>query len=145
LSKKRSNYNTKQSQAVLDFLEINKSKPLTAVQIAEHFNNKENSVGRTTVYRQLDRLVKDGYVRKYTIQNRNATCFQFIPEEQRTDTYNMKCECCDRIFNFHCNALSESFNHILEEHNFKINDFKTIFYGKCTDCIKKSITQKDNQ
>jgi Fur family ferric uptake transcriptional regulator len=36
----------------------------------------------------------------------------------------------------HCEELNEIGEHLLKEHNFKLNSMRTVFYGMCDECIK---------
>jgi Fur family ferric uptake transcriptional regulator len=136
MSNRPANYNTKQSEAVLSFLEGNQNAELTAAQIAKYFETSEVPVGRTTVYRQLEKLAREGSVRKYLVDGMLGACFQFVPERERNqDIYHMKCNNCGKVINVQCGLLENVSQHILASHHFQIDDSKTVFYGKCDTCL----------
>ena len=58
-------YNTKQSAELLSFLKENGNRHMTADEVYAEMRQKGSTVGRTTVYRHLDRLYADGVIRKY--------------------------------------------------------------------------------
>ena len=59
-------YKTKQSEIVLEYLKENSDSHLTANEIAMALSGK--NVGKTTVYRHLEKLCRDGAVRKYILE-----------------------------------------------------------------------------
>ena len=74
-------YETKQSKLVYDFLEKNSEKHFSAEDV--YFAIKENggNIGRTTVYRQLDRLVDENKARKFFSGDKDSCCYQFEGEK----------------------------------------------------------------
>jgi Fur family ferric uptake transcriptional regulator len=111
---------------------------VTAAQIADYLNNKQFSVSRPTVYRQLKKLEKEGKIRKYLFDGTSVSSFQYYaPDEYRQDFYHLKCEICDGIFNLKCDEVDHVSRHIYESHAFQVNDSKTVFYGKCKMCLQE--------
>ena len=70
-------YNTKQSKMVFDILLENKDRHLTADEIFESLKGKGESVGKTTVYRHLEKLCASGEVRKFTGGDGDSACYQY--------------------------------------------------------------------
>ena len=137
MGKRTSTYTTKQSKSVLEYLEMQRTTHLTAAQIIEHFEKDEMPIGRATVYRQLEKLTAEGKVRKYMIYGTIGTCFQFIPESEREQKcYHLKCDHCGRITNLHCDTCNFISRHFAEDHEFQIDDERTVFYGKCKACLQ---------
>ena len=91
-----------------------------------------------TVYRQLEKLVKNSSVVKYTIDNTSSACFEYVGEDNQSkqSTYHLKCEHCGKIIHLSCNEIEEFENHISSHHNFKVDPAKTVFYGLCENCAK---------
>jgi Fur family ferric uptake transcriptional regulator len=137
LHRRPANYSTKQSGAILRFLVSHMDSPITAAQIFEHFGQEPVPIGRTTVYRQLEKLVQNGKVRKYTFDGISGACYQFVARnESGREHYHLKCEHCGHIVNLKCSEMDEALGHIWESHEFQINDTKTVFYGKCKACMQ---------
>jgi len=133
--KRPRNYVTKQGEAVLAYLESVKDMFVTAAQIADHLHKEQVSISRPTVYRQLEKLVKDGKVRRYLFGDTSVSSYQYIDrDEYNSDFYHMKCEVCDKIFDLKCDEVDHVSRHIYESHAFQVNDSKTVFYGKCKTC-----------
>ena len=134
--KRPSNYHTKQREAVLDYIVSLGNTHVTAAQIVRHFENENVSVGRTTVYRNIDRLVQDGKLRKYSVDGIAGTCYQYIVDsEEQQKQLLLKCEDCGELIHLDCDELDEIHQHIYQDHTFKVNTAKTVFYGKCEACV----------
>ncbi|MDR3075825.1 MAG: transcriptional repressor [Synergistaceae bacterium] len=132
-------YNTKQSKAILDYIASLDGRHITTKQIVEHFENTEFSVGLTTIYRHLDKLVASGAVRKYVTDGVSGACYQYAADGGNcSGHFHLKCECCGALTHLQCEKLDEIPKHIFDEHSFKINENKSVFYGKCAVCLKKS-------
>ena len=131
-------YNTKHGKAILAYLAMKKDMFVTAAQIAEHLWEEQTAVSRPTVYRQLEKLVSEGKVRKFLFSGTSGSCFQYIdPDEYERDCYHLKCEICNEIFDMKCGEVDGVSQHILESHAFQVNGNKTVFYGKCKTCLRE--------
>ena len=132
-------YITRQSEAVLEYLISLGSNYATVARISKHFKECRTHIGRATIYRQLNKFVRNGIVRKFTFDDVAGVCYQFVPETEReSEQQHLKCESCGEVTELCCNSLVALSKHISENHNFKINDSKTIFYGKCKTCLKNT-------
>jgi Fur family ferric uptake transcriptional regulator len=140
VGKRPENYSTKQREAVLEYLRLMKDSHVTAAGIAAHFAHAEagERVGRTTVYRQLERLEREGLIRKYA-GDANIACYQYTggDEHSAREHYHLKCESCGGLFHLQCQTLERIAEHILREHNFRVDSRKTVYYGICGDCAAK--------
>ena len=135
MSRRPEKYNTKQGEAVLAYLAARRGAHVTATQIVEHFQSDGEAVGRTTIYRQLERLIREGKARKHAFEGISSACYQFVEKPQsEQDFYHLKCESCGGIFPLHCDAVDHVSKHIYETHAFQVNDSKTVFYGTCELC-----------
>ena len=132
------NYNTKQGEAILAYLISVKGIFVTAAQIAEQLNNDNVAISRPTVYRQLEKLIKDGRVQKYSFDGAYFSHFQYVDsDEMSKDLYHLKCEICDGVYELQCDEVDSISRHIYENHAFQVNDRKIVFYGKCELCLQK--------
>ena len=109
---------------------------MTAGELAEHFHQTGESVGLTTVYRHLEKLVAENKVEKYHIDGMKSACFCAVDESigEDEDNLTMKCQSCGDIVHFSCPDLSHLYAHFAEEHRISIDPRKTLFYGKCDKC-----------
>ena len=134
---KGTGYKTKQRQAILDYLMENKDKHVTAASISEHLEKEGARVGTTTIYRHLDKLLEQGLVRKYMIDGTTSSCFQYADQQGKCkEHFHLKCGKCGKLIHMNCSHFEELYEHILEDHGFEIDFFRTVFYGICRDCKK---------
>ncbi|MDR2537861.1 MAG: transcriptional repressor [Treponema sp.] len=133
------NYKTRQSQRVLDYMASLGDRHVTVSQIAQHFIHEGAAIGQTTIYRQLEKLVSLGSIRKYTHGEGDGACYQYVANSACVEHFHLKCEDCGELIHLDCELLDEIKRHLLTEHEFQINALKTVFYGKCGKCRQKEL------
>lgn len=132
-------YKTRQRKAVLDYIRSLKGGHATAAQIVAWFENGAFPIGRTTVYRHLEKLVEDGQVRKYVFDGVSGACFQYIEEpEGAEEHFHLKCEKCGAVVHLEEDALPGVAEYFHEKYRFEIHIAKIVFYGVCDACQRKS-------
>lgn len=132
-------YKTKQRELILKYLIENKDRHVIADDIAEHLRYQGNSVGKSTVYRYLDKLVNDGTVKKYYADDGKSACYQYAEDNNCHHHYHFKCTGCGNLFHVECSHLNEMAEHIFADHKFKIDLCKTTIYGKCEKCSNAEV------
>lgn len=131
-------YTTRQSKEILECLKNNKGRHLTADDVYSILSSNGVSVGRTTVYRHIEKLYSDGIIRRFTIGDSTSTCYQFADDSAECHNhYHLKCTECGALLHAECEFLNELSEHIFKEHSFKINGERTVLYGICEACRKK--------
>ena len=139
----KSAYKTKQQELLFSYLREMQGRHFTAEDVRAHFEQKEISIGIATIYRQLEKLVSEGKIQKYFIDEHSAACFEYAGEECRSEPgeehFHLKCESCGRLIHLECEELSCLSEHLQKEHDFQLNPFRTVFYGICADCRKKGV------
>ena len=125
-------YTTKQQKAVLDCLSERADEPVSAAAIADALRERGARIGIATVYRQLEKLERQGSVHKVTTDE--GAYYQFCTHGCASDCCLFKCERCGRIVHLDCHQLSPLYEHLEREHGFSINPRKTMFYGLCREC-----------
>lgn len=130
-----SGYNTKHREKLLGFLEATGGKHVTVQEISAYLTNEGTPMGTATIYRQLDRLVEKGIVRKYILDGKSGACYQYIGiEEACHEHFHLKCVSCSRLIHVTCDFLSDISRHVSEEHGFSVDSSQTVFYGICSQC-----------
>ena len=130
-------YHTKQQQSILEIMEKMEEKYVTAGEVLQALKEEGAQVGLTTVYRRLDRLVKEGLVQKIVLDGNSGACYQYVGGKEETSHFLLKCEDCGEIQDMDCGHMSELYSHVLEEHHFNVNPHRTMFYGICEKCLQK--------
>ncbi len=127
----KNDYNTKQKSAMLDFLKKNSACHITAADIVNALRENGTKIGTATVYRHLDRLVTDGFVKKYITDS--GACYQYSGE-CHGNHFHLKCTGCGTLFHVDCDFLESLAPHILEHHKFTVDNTRTVMYGTCEKC-----------
>lgn len=131
---KVSKYTTKQAEIILNFF---KEKPLnhyTADDIC--FALREKGISRATVYRRLEQFVENGEIRKYILGKGKSACYQ-ICNDCGDNCYHFVCSECNTVLHVKCEMLNGIKNHFDTDHQFVIDNAKTVFYGICKECRKE--------
>ena len=137
--KRTTNYKTKQREAILDYIASLNGTHATAAQIVEHFTNEDAPIGRTTVYRYLDKLTEIGKVRRYITDGISGACYQHIDNSNKCHSHlHLKCEECGELLHLECDILNELQLYIFDKHTFEVNALKTVLYGKCGNCLRNA-------
>ena len=131
-------YETKQSRLVIEFLKSNNQKHFSAEDVYFSLVSSGEKIGRTTVYRQLDKLCENGKVRKFITGENDACCYQYN-DEHCHNHYHLKCSACGTLIHTECNFLDKLSAHIFSDHQFTIDGSKTVLYGICKTCAKESL------
>ncbi len=132
-----SDYKTKQKEKILNFLKENSHRHVTASDIISYLCSGEDSVGSATVYRYLEKLVNTDVVRKFYLDEKTGACYQFIDEnEQCHEHFHLKCVGCGKLYHIDCEYMKSLSEHVFEHHGFKVDNSKTVLYGKCDKCEK---------
>ena len=136
--KRPEHYKTKQKEMILSYIESIEGEHVTVNHIASYFKLQNIPIGTTTIYRYLERLTKEGLVKKYVIDGMNGAQFEFMDRERETHSqYHFKCESCGELFHGECDFFEKFKEHMGESHHFELDASKTVFYGKCESCTLK--------
>ena len=131
-------YRTRQKERIMDCLILNKNRHITADEILDELKKEDAKVGKTTVYRYLDKLVSQGTVRKYFIEEGKGACYQYMEENLPcAEHYHLKCLECGKLIHLECDYLGDMDSHIRDRHGFYVDHCKTVLYGHCGNCAGK--------
>jgi len=130
------NYNTKQYEAILNYIISLNGAHVTPAQIVDHFESRDIHIGRATIYRHLEKLTESGVIRRYTTDGVSGACYQHINNtENCPEHFHLKCDGCGELLHLECEKISEINRHIFDKHNFQVDTLKMVFYGKCRHCL----------
>ncbi len=138
----KAKYRTRQQELLLSYLRETKGRHFTAEDVRAHFEKTSSAIGTATVYRHLEKLVADGMVTKYVIDEHSAACFEYVGDschEEEEEHFHLKCEVCGALIHLECEELACISAHLKKDHGFTLNPFRTVFYGTCEKCQQKSL------
>ena len=133
----KSQYRTKQMAEILSYLQSMQGSHVTVHDIHAYFKSKNISVGTTTIYRHLDRMVAEGIVAKYVVDEKSSACFEYLGDKSHchpTVCFHCKCEKCGKLIHLHCKELEAVYLHLLNDHEFQVDAPRSVIYGLCEDC-----------
>ena len=132
-------YKTKQRDELLAFLKT-VNRHVTAAEILKYLKSVGRPMGMATIYRHLEKMVGEGIVNKYMIDNNSPACFEYIGGEHHSGEvcFHYKCEVCGKLVHLHCEEFKELEKHLLEHHSFVLDPMRTVFYGICKECGDKN-------
>ncbi len=133
----KAKYKTKQREELLDYLKSLKDSHITAGDLCEHFRSCPASIGKATVYRQLEQLVDEGIVYKYVVDSASPACYEYVPESAHQShgiCFHCKCEKCGRLYHMHSTELEQIRAELERTQHFCIDPRRTVFYGICGNC-----------
>lgn len=137
----RGKYRSKYYEQILEYLKSSPGHHFNVSEIHKDLAERGSPIGVTTIYRQLDRMVEAGIVNKYVIDSSSPSCYEYAGREKSEEKdafYHCRCEICGSLIHLRCEELEGLQNHILEEHHFRIDPLRTVFYGICDDCMNGS-------
>ena len=133
----KSQYRTKQMAEILSYLQSMQGSHVTVHDIHAYFKSKNISVGTTTIYRHLDRMVEEGIDAKYVVDEKSSACFEYLGDKSHchpTVCFHCKCEKCGKLIHLHCKELEAVYLHLLNDHGFQVDAPRSVIYGLCEDC-----------
>lgn len=133
-------YKTKQRALIIAYMKNCPLPHVTAGDIVAHLRGAGEAVGAATVYRQLEKMVEAGIVRKYIMEN--CACYQYVGSgEHCHEHFHLKCLSCGQLLHVNCSLLSSLAPHILEHHGFEVDNSRTVMYGLCRECREKGAAE----
>ena len=143
--REKKEYQTRQKQLILTMLQGKQNEHVNAEQILSHLREIGESVGLTTVYRNLDKLVQDGVIIKYVGLEGSSASYQYIGDAAaHRNHYHLVCLQCGQLVHLNCNVIDEFAAHIQNDHHFQLDSMKTVFYGYCENCSDCAKTCRQN-
>lgn len=128
---------THQKALILDVLRSGPSH-ITADELIDILKASGQKVGRATVYRYLKELEESGRMKKYSLGEKNSSCYQYIESDSGcSEHYHLMCENCGRLEHIESNIIKDFADRARQSFGFEIDEGKTVFYGLCRNCHRK--------
>ena len=125
--------NTIQCSVILK--KINELKAhVTADELYEAIVAEYPSISRATVYRNLNKLVEMGKIRKVSVPD-GADRFDYLC----CDHYHVKCRLCGQLFDVEMDYIADLKQRIKDAHGFEFFGHNIIFDGICPACRRTKI------
>jgi len=131
---------TKSREAILDILN-NTGKHLNVEQIHKEALKISSNVGLSTIYRNLELLVRIGLVWKFDVGDNKAR-YEIAECQNEGHHHHLICKKCNSIIDYSDSIDNEKDfigkrkKHLSSKYNFKIENHCIDFFGVCSKCRK---------
>lgn len=105
---------------------------VSADEVYEFIKKEHPSVGKGTVYRNLNILADHGEIKKIEIPNRSDR-FDFTT----ADHYHVLCVDCDQLSDVELKDMSNLIDSIHNSNGIQFIGYDILFKGICPECQKK--------
>ena len=135
----KKSYKTRQQDLLLSFFKTMQHRHFTAEDVRAYFLERGIPIGIATIYRQIEKFVAAGTVQKYFLGEQNAACFEYSGDDchKEVSHFHLKCEKCGKLIHLECHDLEKLSSHLMAEHGFALDAFRTVFYGLCQSCSRQ--------
>lgn len=128
----RDSYKTKQRELILRNIKSYKNE-FTIKELFTKLNEKNQTIGLTTVYRTVNSLVKKRFLAK-NIGSDGALRYRILEKCEHVGHCLLKCESCGELTHADCNELDELSKHFKTKHHFEIDQKDITIHGICGKC-----------
>ncbi|MEA4811759.1 MAG: transcriptional repressor [Anaerolineaceae bacterium] len=128
---------TKQRQMILSALQ-DSPRPLSAPEILEALHKKGETCWLSTIYRNLETMVKTGLVSKSVLIEKNQIYFDLVRVEHN---HYAVCSQCHTFLPIE-DCPMEPFIQALKKKNFHVNSHSLEVFGLCEACYRQSEENK---
>lgn len=104
----------------------------TAEQVYKTARRNCPKISLATVYRNLDRLVEEGLVDKFSVPD-EPDHYDPITSEH----YHVHCECCNRIYDVEARITNKLSNLIRKQTGVETRSIRLLAEGICRKCVHK--------
>ncbi len=126
-------YQTEQRKELLRFLKEHKEEQFSIEAVVAHVP----TLGKSTVYRLMARLLEEGKVRKRASGKGRTILYQYIDHDHCDSHLHLQCMECGKTIHLPEEFSQRVESDILSTHGFKVNGTETLFFGECEDCSEK--------
>ena len=104
----KKSYSTKHRDELLEYMK-NTEGHITAGDICMHMRSCGVNIGTATVYRHLEKMVDEGIVNKYIVDEGSSACYEYVSgcDHKASSCYHLKCEKCGKLIHLGCEEISE--------------------------------------
>lgn len=133
--------NTKQKQLILSILK-NSQKPMSINEIYQAANEFVPNIAKSTIYRNIDALIKQDLVDKYYLSD--SELFYKIKNDTHEHKHYVICDQCKRMFDLPVCPIHDIQTNMLKE-GFTITDHYIQISGICKECQCKKSPEHNTQ
>ena len=135
-------YNTEKRSAIKNFLSKKKECAFSIEEICSEI--LMDGRGKSTVYRIISEMVKDGSVRKISDPTSRRVTYQHLDGVHCSEHLHLKCNECGRLIHLDEETTHELEERLISKNRFVLDDGAMLF-GKCEGCVAKQSLQNSSK
>lgn len=124
---------TTQRRTVLEVLQKNEGKHLTAEEIYEIVRKQCPEIGLATVYRTIQLLNELKLIDRLNLDD-GYTRYEIGKFNKEHHHHHLICEQCGRVIEVEDDLMESIEIRFQEKYGFSVTDHKVKFYGVCNNC-----------
>jgi len=105
---------------------------LTSLQVYDQIRDRLPALNQSTVYRALDRLVKQGRV-SVSDMGTGSAVYELLQSEPH---HHLVCQRCGSVQTIGNELVGKFFLEVSDRFDFKLTTNHLVLFGKCADCKK---------
>ncbi len=134
----KNDYKTKPRNAIIGYLRAHADTRFTARDIYSAMHSEGEEADRSTIYRNLERLCKEGLLVKYKETDVNATCYQYTEGHGSClEHMHAQCAVCGRIFHLDNSLFDEAAQRMQKEYGVLLDYGRSVIICRCRECSEK--------
>ena len=127
-------YNTEQKKLLLDFLEKNHDSSYTIEEITNELKARGATVGKSTVYRLMTRLVEEKRVKRQLSDGSRKAIYRITLDAHCHNHLHLQCIKCGKVLHLDEEVSDKLLDTVKQINNFSVSEEDTVLMGKCADC-----------
>ncbi len=127
-------YKTEQKKLLLEFLQENQDSSYTIDEITDALKKRGASVGKSTVYRLMTKLVEEKRVRRQLSDSSRKAIYRIVIDEHCHNHLHLQCIGCGKVLHLDEKTSDELLCAVKTLNNFSVSEEDTVLMGKCSSC-----------
>ena len=127
-------YNTEQKKLLLEFLEENHDSAYTIEEITNALKARGASVGKSTVYRLMTRLVEEKRVKRQINDGSRKAIYRITLDSHCHNHLHLQCIKCGKVLHLDEKVSDKLLDTVQRLNDFLVSEEDTVLMGKCADC-----------
>lgn len=127
-------YRTKSRDDIIHYIELHKERRFSASDVYQYLTEKESTINLTTVYRNLEKMTKEGILLRLGYGKDGSALYQYlIPESGCHEHLHIQCNHCGKVFHAD-DAFMEMVHAYFEKNGYTLTSEESVLIGICDDC-----------
>ncbi len=127
-------YNTEQKKLLLEFLEENHDSAYTIEEITSELKSRGASVGKSTVYRLMTKLVEEKRVKRQLSDSSRKAIYRITLDAHCHNHLHLQCTKCGKVLHLDETVSDKLLDTVKRLNDFSVSEEDTVLMGKCAEC-----------